>query len=87
MIDGSTGASLDFYKNVDITENAQIDKSVDVRAFVHGNVGIANATADAFGPNTVSETLTETHAFQGHGSSAASESLSATNGHEYHILT
>jgi hypothetical protein len=86
MIDGSMGASLDFKKLVDINEHAQIDKNVDVRAFVHGNVGTANATADAFGPNTVSETLTETHAFQGHGSSAASESLSATNGYDCHIL-
>jgi hypothetical protein len=87
MMDGSTGTSLDFTKLVDIYEKAQIDKSIDVQAYVHGNTGMANATADAFGPNTISETLTETHAFQGHGSSAASESLSATNGYEYHILT
>jgi hypothetical protein len=85
MSGGSTGSTFDFSKYVDIYEKAQIDKSIDVNAYIHGNVGMANATADALGPNTVSETLTETHAIQGFGSSAASESLSATSGYDYHI--
>ena len=85
MSGGSTGSSLDFWKNVNINEYAKIHKTVDVAAHILGNVGMSNATADALGTNTVSETLTETHAIQGFGSSAASESLSATSGYDYHI--
>jgi hypothetical protein len=79
----STG--FDFTKAVKIYESAHITKDIDVSAYVHGTTGMANATADALGTNTVSETLTETHAVQGYGSSAASESLSATSGFEYQI--
>ena len=64
---GTTGASygkpsdfrLSFTKWVDIHENVDITKNVDVRTHVFGNLGLANATADAYGPNTVSETITE----------------------------
>jgi hypothetical protein len=79
----STG--IDFSKQVNIYETAHINKVVDVHAFIHGNTAMANATADALGTNTVSETLTETHALQGVGSAAASESLSATSGFHYMI--
>jgi len=82
---GSTGSSVDFTKNVNINEMAFINKAVLVNTYIHGQVGLADATADAFGPNTVSQTLTETHAVYGFGTSAASESLSATNGFSYHI--
>ena len=54
-----------FTKWVDIHENVDITKNVDVRTHVFGNLGLANATADAYGPNTASETITETHAMAG----------------------
>jgi len=77
---------VSFLKAVNIQENVDIDKSIDVRAFVVGNSALANATADALGPNSTSETLTQTTAVQGVGSSSVSESLSATNGahHMFH---
>jgi len=74
-----------FTKYVNIVENANIYKAVHVNTFVSGNLGYANATADAYGPNTASETITESHAWQGYGSSSASESMSATNGAHYSI--
>jgi len=78
-------ASLDFSKFVSIQETADITKAVAVHANIFGQVALADATADALGPNTTSQTLTETHAVWGVGTSAASESLSATNGFFYHI--
>ena len=74
-----------FTKWVDIHENVNILKAVNVNTYVSGNLGMANAIADAYGPNTASETITESHAWQGYGSSAASESVSATNGAHYSI--
>jgi hypothetical protein len=71
---------VSFLKYVNVNENVDIDKSIDVRAFVFGNSAMANATADAIGPNSHSETLTQTTAVQGIGSSSVSESVSATNG-------
>jgi hypothetical protein len=74
--------SLDvsFFKNVNVRENVDVDKSFDIRAFVFGNSAMANATADAVGYNTHSETLTQTVAVEHKGSSSVSESISATNG-------
>ena len=74
-----TNFDVSFLKNVAILEQALIEKEIDVRAFVEGNSAIANATADALGPNTHTETLTETTAVQFLGSSSVSESVSATN--------
>jgi hypothetical protein len=75
---------VSFLKNVYVNENVDIDKSIDVRAFVFGNSAIANATADAIGYNSHSETLTKTTAVEHVGSSSVSESLSATNGSFFH---
>ena len=77
--------SVDFSKLVSINETAHITKLIDVRAFVVGNSAIANATADALGANSTSETLTQTTAVQGVGSSSVSESVSATNG-AHHMI-
>ena len=76
--------NVSFLKLVAISEQVDIDKSIDVRAFVFGNSALADATATAIGPNSHSETLTQTTAVQGVGSSSVSESVSATNG--AHIL-
>ncbi len=78
-------SSVDFSKLVNIAELTQVVKMIDVNAFVHGNTAMANATADALGTNTVSETLTQTTVAQGIGSSSASESLSATSGYHWHL--
>jgi hypothetical protein len=78
-------STVDFSKYVNIAEVAQIYKVIDVHAYVKGNVAMANATADALGSNTVTETLTQTTAIQGVGSSSASESLSATSGYHYNF--
>jgi hypothetical protein len=79
----TTPFDVSFTKYVNVNENVDIDKSIDVRAFVFGNSAIANATADAIGPNSHSETLTQTTAVQGLGSSSVSESVSATNGSHF----
>jgi hypothetical protein len=71
---------VSFLKNVNIREYVDIDKSIDVRAFVFGNSAMANSTADAYGSNSHTETLTQTTVLQGVGSSSVSESVSATNG-------
>jgi len=77
---------VSFLKYVNVDERVDVDKSFDIRAFVHGNSAMANATADALGPNTHTETLTQTTAVQGLGSSSVSESISATNGwHFYQV--
>ena len=70
---------VSFFKNVSIVDLALINKDIDVRAYVDGNSAIANATADALGPNTHTETLTQTTAVQFRGSSSISESVSATD--------
>jgi len=75
---------VSFLKAVNIRESVDIDKSIDVRAFVFGNSAIANATADAVGYNSHSETLTKTAAVEHVGSSSVSESVSATNGAFFH---
>jgi len=80
----ASALDVSFLKLVAVQELVDINKSIDVSAFVHGNSAIANATADAIGPNSHSETLTQTTAVQGVGSSSVSESLSATNGSFFH---
>ena len=76
---------IDFSKLVNIMENVNIQKDIDVNAFVKGNSALANATADAVGHNTVTETLTQTTVMQGYGSHSDSESLSATSGHHFYL--
>ena len=74
---------VSFFKYVSIFDRAVINKDIDVRAYVDGNSAIANATADALGPHTHSETLTQTTAVQYVGSSSVSESVSATDGYHW----
>ena len=80
----TTPFDVSFNKYVNVNENVDIDKSIDVRAFVHGNSAIANATADALGYNSHSETLTQTTSVQVVGSSSVSESVSASTGSFFH---
>ena len=78
------GFSFDFDKDVNIKERVDIAKQVLSLVYVQGNLGNANAKADAFGYDTVAETLTATWAIQGFGSGAVSESTAGTNGAYYH---
>ena len=71
---------VDFNKVVNVYENVSINKQVNARAYVIGNIGNANADAKAFGGDTLAETLTLTSAIAGESSTAFSESTSATNG-------
>ena len=77
---------ISFTKLVQILEVAVIDKQIDISAYVKGNSALANATADALGSNTATETLTQTTVVQGVGSSSVSESLSATSGYHHYLL-
>jgi hypothetical protein len=70
---------IDFTKAVSIHDTASIAKTIDVMSFALFNSAIGNATADAVGAWTHTETLTQTLAVQGVGSSSASESLSQAN--------
>jgi hypothetical protein len=81
--------AVQFTKLVQILEQVEIDKEVDVDVFIKGNLAMADtkaiAAADALGRDTVTETLTlstaTTTVVQGVGSSSDSaafaESLSA----------
>ena len=70
---------IDFTKAVSISDTASIDKSLFTQSFALFNSAIGNATADALGAWTHTETLTQTMAVQGVGSSSASESVSQAN--------
>jgi hypothetical protein len=70
---------IDFTKAVSISDTASIDKSLFTQSFALFNSAIGNATADAMGAWTHTETLTQTLAVQGVGSSSASESVSQAN--------
>jgi len=76
---------VSFTKLVNIAELTQVVKQIDASAWVHGNSAMANATADALGANSVTETLTQTTVANGVGSSSVSESLSATSGFHWHF--
>jgi hypothetical protein len=68
-----------FTKTVNIADLATVAKTINVAAFAVGNSAMASATADALGPFSHTETLTQTTAVQHVGSASASESLSVAN--------
>ena len=83
---------VSFTKYVNVFDKVYIDKdiNIDVHVFVKGNSAISNATADAYGYNTHSETLTQTTSAQGDAthmgySGSVSESVSAsTKAYDFH---
>jgi hypothetical protein len=83
--------AIQFTKLVEIQEQVDIEKEIDVSALVFGNSAIGESKGEAFalGPNTHTETmsLTQTSAVQGVGSSSSSiaESVSATNGNWWSV--
>ena len=80
----TTALDVSFLKLVAVQENVDIDKSINVSAYVHGNSAIANATADALGYNSHSETLTQTTSVRGRRVELCLESLSASTGSFFH---
>jgi hypothetical protein len=73
-----TDYSVYFNKYVNVHDTVHVNKDIDVSAYVKGNSAMANATADAMGHNSTTETLTQTTSVEGIGSSSVSESLSAS---------
>jgi hypothetical protein len=75
--------AISFAKLVQVEEQVDIQKQIDVDVFVQGNSAIADAKGEAaaLGPNSHTETLglTSTTAVQGVGSTSSSiaESVSA----------
>jgi hypothetical protein len=70
---------VSFTKYVNIYDKVVVNKDINVDVWVKGNSALGNATADAGGHNTHTETLTQTYVSEGHGSSSVSESLSASS--------
>ena len=83
-------SDVSFTKYVNIYDKVYIDKDINVDVYVKGNSAISNATADAVGYNTHSETLTQTWSQQGDAthqgySGSVSESVSAsTKAYDFH---
>ena len=63
---------------------AKILKYVSANANVDGNTGISNSKADAFGYDTIAETVNTTWAIQHVGSGAYGSSTSATDTDYYY---
>jgi hypothetical protein len=81
-----TDFSVYFNKYVNVRDNVEVTKDFDVRAFVKGTSAVADATADALGHNSSTETLTQTTAVEGVGSSSVSQSISLATkaAHDFH---
>jgi hypothetical protein len=72
--------NVDVYKNLNKKENLDVWKTVFAGVFVKGNLADAEAGSQAYGPNSLAETLTLTNAYDHGGSDAFSQSLAAVNG-------
>jgi hypothetical protein len=83
--------AIQFLKLVQIVEQVDIQKEVDVDVWVSGNLAMADAKgeAQAFGADTLAETLalTSTTVVQGlfSDSSSHAQSTSATPNADWHI--
>ena len=74
-----------YYKNVDVKENYKLTdyKWIVADAFIWGNVGTANAGAEAYGKNTDAQTYSASLTTD-YSSAAISSSISATGYDPYH---
>ena len=79
----SQGFDHSLVNNTYTQDVALILKQVNSDANVDGNTGISNAKADAFGENTIAETVNTTWAIEHAGSGAYGSSVSATDT-DYH---
>jgi hypothetical protein len=66
--------------NTRIREDLRIDKYFDGQTYVKNNFAGAEGSADAFGPNTSTQSITATNAVYRFGSSSESTSVSAAAG-------
>ena len=71
---------VNVYKDLDKSEYLDVFKSVFAGVFIKGNLSDAEAGSQAYGSNTLTETLTLTNADQRGYSDAFSQSLAAANG-------
>ena len=80
VIGGYGFSRFDFKKNVqtNVHNRLNVKKNVLARVWVKGNLADAEAYADAYGYNSLAETLTVTYA-DGYSSSAYSDAKSAAN--------
>jgi len=69
-------SSIEFQKFVDVFERVEINKDIDVDAFVFFNTAMGSANAVFLKQSAHTETLTESIAVQGVGSESGSESVS-----------
>ena len=83
---GPPPLTLAVFKNVAIQKIKNIKVNAELKSvpYVRGNLAEAEAGANAYGKHTFSETLTITEVAQGYYSKSFSESVSATDGAEYH---
>jgi hypothetical protein len=77
--------SVQFTKLVQVLDQVEVDKSFEIAAFVVNNSAMADATADALGYNTHTETLTTANTVEHVGSASASQSIAASDGFHYSI--
>lgn len=70
--------------NYSYHEVFKVYKRIDAKSKVRGNIATANADADAYGKNTLTQTFTSSFVDQGYQSNSSSASISATNGSYYH---
>jgi hypothetical protein len=82
--DVSGGFGFSEYGNVYFNEYFNVDKYIKAKVNIHGNVGTAEADAQAYGYDTIAQTFTDSNVYQGYGSNARSASIAATNGAYYY---
>lgn len=74
------GSSSSYYYN----EVFKVYKKIRASSNVRGNIATANADADAYGKNTLTQTFTSAYVDQGYQSNSSSSSIASTNGSRYH---
>jgi hypothetical protein len=79
----SGGFGFSEYGDVYFNEYFNVNKYVRAKVDIYGNIGTAEADAEAYGYNTIAQTFTDSNAYQGYGSDARSASIAATNGAYY----
>jgi hypothetical protein len=82
--DLSGGFGFNEYGSVYFNEYFNVDKYIKARVNVYGNIGTAEADAEAYGKNTVAQTFTDANSYQGYGSDARSASIAASSPGAYY---
>jgi hypothetical protein len=82
--DLSGGFGFNEYGSVRFNEYFDVNKYVNARINIYGNIGTAEADAKAYGYNTVAQTFTDSNSYQGYGSDARSASIAASSPGAYY---